>query len=310
MVVRLVSLVCFFLTATSCAHFQRLTPQQQAASNISSSFVRLHTQSTYEIYRCETGTPVPTTKDCHPLGIQITTNTGMASGGVVKHYDDYTVILTAQHVTSGFNARPRAHIGLVRAFSEIIGEPHNYRSILKLFQNGSLVARGISSRIRAFASNDQDYLVDGIKCHPTLDMCFIRTEGRIEGVEPLEISEDSPVIGDEVLCAQGPFGYAIPGMMVPIFRGTYSGSTPRTGPDEPRDYYTFPVSPGSSGSLITTLGGQIIGIVTAFMHGPICANDAPCQLMSSGITTSVPHSEIVAFFNTLLIANQTHQEKK
>ena len=298
MIVRLVSIVCFSITLVSCAHLPRhTTPQQQVASNISTSFVRVHTYSTYEMYQCEEAA-----RGCVPIGMQITTTGGVASGGIVKHYDDYTIVLTAQHVVSRFNTSPRPSSNVIRAFSEIMGMP--YDEVLSAFQAGLLVAHGINTSITVVASDGAEYPINGIRCHDSLDTCFAKTSSRINGIEPLVVAETSPSVGDIVTCAQAPFGYAIPGLMVPIFMGIYSGHTPEAQGETQKDYYTFPVAPGSSGSLIVNDQGQVIGLVTAFMYGPLCMGNSGCQILSSGITTSVPHADIQEFFNHLLTSNQ------
>lgn len=297
MIVRLVSTICFSIALLSCAHLPRHTTPQQVASNISASFVRVHTYSTYEMYQCEAPA-----QGCVPIGLQITTTSGVASGGIVKHYDDYTVVLTAQHVVSGFNTAPRPSGNVIRAFAEIMGAP--YDEVLAAFRSDLLFAHGLKTNVTIVASDSAEYPIIGIRCHETLDMCFARTASRVNNVEPLTIADSRPIIGDTVTCAQAPFGYAIPGLMVPIFMGTYSGHTPEVGTDTQKDYYTFPVAPGSSGSLIVNQHGQIVGLVTAFMYGPLCMGANDCQVLSSGITTSVPYSDIQEFFNQLLALNQ------
>ncbi len=296
-IVRLVSTVFFAIALISCAHIPHSTPQRQVVNNISSSFVRVHTYSTYEIYQCEASR-----QNCNSVGLQITTTSGVASGGIIKQYEDYTVVLTARHVLSRFNTLPRPTGNVVRAFSEIVGMPYN--EALLAFQAGILFAKGINTKVTVAASDGAEYHISGIRCDERLDMCFARTDTKINNVEPLVIAPEGPAPGDPVLCAQGPFGYAIPGLMVPVFAGIYSGHTPATEHDLPRDYYTFPVAPGSSGSLIVNSRGHVIGIVTAFMYGPLCMGNENCQVLSSGITTSVPHSNIQEFFNQLLELNQ------
>ena len=132
---------------------------------------------------------------------------------------------------------------------------------------------------------------------------FAKTSSKIEDVVPLTMSDSQPIVGDRVFCAQGPFGYAIPGMMVPLFEGIYSGHTPPTSGTPPQDYYTFPVAPGSSGSLIVNQQGEVVGVVTSFMYGPLCSATG-CQAFSSGITVSVAYTDVQQFFNHLLTFNQ------
>ena len=298
--VRSLSLFCIALFTMACAHTATLTPRQRVADTITTAYVRVHTYSSYEILECESGNT-----ECRPLGLQITTSDGIGSGGIVKHYESYSVIMTAAHVVSSLNTLPsgdvRTQSNVIRAFSEIVGMPLRDASIL--FQAGRLQARGIESKVTAVASDGNEYEVNAGRCHPNLDLCFIRTIDKIEGIRPLTISDQPPIIGDNVFCAQGPFGYAIPGMMVPLFEGIYSGKTPEATGTPPQDYYTFPVAPGSSGSLIVNQQGEVVGLVTSFMYGPLCSPTG-CQAFSSGITVSVPFTDIQQFFNQLLTLNQ------
>ena len=110
---------------------------------------------------------------------------------------------------------------------------------------------------------------------------------KIKEVQPLKVSNDFPKIGDKALIASGPFGYGIPGMMVPIFEGIYSGKTP-----DKKDYYTLQVVPGSSGSLIVNSEGDVIGIVSMFITGSFCPGRLGCQVLPSGVMVSVPLSII------------------
>lgn len=300
MMIRSLSLFCIALFTMACAHTATLTPRQRVADTVTTAFVRVHTYSSYEILECESRNT-----ECRPLGLQITTSSGIGSGGIVKHYESYSVIMTAAHVISSLNTTPSGDIStqsnVIRAFSEIVGVP--LRDASTLFRAGRLQARGIDSRVTVAASDGNEYEINGGRCHPNLDVCFARTASKIENIEPLVISERPPTIGDNVFCAQGPFGYAIPGMMVPLFEGIYSGKTPKAAGTPPQDYYTFPVAPGSSGSLIVNQRGEVIGLVTSFMYGPLCSSDS-CQAFSSGITVSIPFTDIQQFFNHLLTFNQ------
>jgi hypothetical protein len=236
------------------------------------------------------------------MGLQITTTQGIGSGGVIKQYEAYSVIMTAAHVISGLNTLPSSdittHGQVIRAFSDIMGLPHE--EVTPLFQAGRLSARGISTTVTVVASNGTEYQVDGARCHSTLDVCFAKTSSRIDNVTPLVVSDEPPVIGDRMFCAQGPFGYAIPGMMVPLFEGIYSGRTPTPA----QDYYTFPVAPGSSGSLIVNQRGEVVGLVTSFMYGPLCADSHGCHAFSSGITVSIAYTDVREFFNHLITFNR------
>jgi S1-C subfamily serine protease len=280
---------------TSCAHIrQPLTPRQLVSSQISEAFVRVHISVSYEIKQCH---PKDLSR-CREIGLGITGPAGIGSGGVISHNDESSSILTATHVVSSFGQIPPSHPdaiqGVIRAYARITGTSLEIARLQ--FQSGALVAEGIETIVSVATSNGKEYRVNSIDCHPVHDVCMITTASRIEDVPTLSVSSTAPSIGDEVRCAQGPFGYAIPGMMVPLFDGVYSGQTPRVRGSLAKDYYTFPVAPGSSGSLIVNTSGQIVGIVSMFMSGPFCAdNGLGCHAMSSGITVSIPYNIVRQF---------------
>jgi hypothetical protein len=148
---------------------------------------------------------------------------------------------------------------------------------------------GISTSVTVVASNGSSYEIVGTRCLPVeeSDACLLTTSHRIPNIDPLDIALSSPEIGDSAFIASGPFGYAIPGMMVPLFEGIYSGSTP-----DNREYYTMNVTPGSSGSLIVNRHAEVTGIVSMFITGSFCPGNLGCQVIPSGIAVSVPHKII------------------
>ena len=293
MIIRLIPFLCFILTLVSCAHTMPLTPRQQTAKHITSAYVRVHTSVSYEIKRCN---PNDLTQ-CREIGLAITGPAGIGSGGIIAHSDSSSAILTATHVVSDFGARPSSNQsaiqGIIRAYAGITGTPLSLAK--QEFRRGILKAEGIETSLTIAASNGIEYKVNSIDCHSTYDICVITTSSKIESTPTLSVSHRPPVIGDKIHCAQGPFGYAIPGMMVPLFEGIYSGSTPPYRGTLAQDYYTFPVAPGSSGSLILNQQGEIMGVVSMFMSGPFCADGLGCSSMSSGITVSVPFSIVHQF---------------
>ena len=117
--IRSLSLFCIAFFTMACAHTASLTQRQRVADDITSAFVRVHTYSSYEILECESRN-----QGCRPLGIQITTTGGIGSGGVVKQYESYSVVMTARHVISRLNTTPSSDVStqtnVIRAFSEII----------------------------------------------------------------------------------------------------------------------------------------------------------------------------------------------
>jgi len=286
--------IIFSVSLFSCAHYsphhvnaidshRRATLQQ-----ITKAFIRIQVVKTYRIYAClETDVT-----QCQQI-VEMSKATGFGSGGVIEHSDESSSILTATHVVDEFGQVPSVEshniIGFLREFSRAYGmsqEELVYRLKMK-----HLRIAGVSTSVVAVAP-DNSYEVSDTNCSSRNDVCVLTTRGRIPNIVPLSISPTPPQIGDRAYIASGPFGYAIPGMMVPLFEGVYSGSTP-----DDREYYTLQVTPGSSGSLIVNLQGEVVGIVSMFITGSFCPGELGCQVLPSGIAVSVPHSVITRFLS-------------
>ena len=276
---------CFTLTflLTSCAHVRptsRLERQHSEVSqNIFQAFTRIQTVRSYDILVCsETDTSL-----CRSV-VQMSNASSFGSGGVIMHSEDSSSVLTAAHVVDEFEqlspVTPGATEGFLLEFARVAGLSHD--ELRYRLREGHLRIRGLKTVIYVVASNGNSYKVNSLNCHTGSDACVISTN-RIEDVEPLQLSEVPPQIGDRVLIASGPFGYGIPGMMVPIFEGIYSGETP-----DGKDYYTLQVVPGSSGSLIVNRQGDVVGIVSMFITGSFCPGRLGCQVLPSGVMISVP----------------------
>jgi len=88
------------------------------------------------------------------------------------------------------------------------------------------------------------------------DLCIIRIR---EKRPIIRVAKDNPDIGDKVFVAGYPIGLYQPGLLH-FFEGYFGGLDPdRTG------NYSFPSAPGSSGSAIVNVDGELVGIVSAVM---------------------------------------------
>ena len=278
----------FFLLSlaflSSCAHTSIRTNHDVSQSrdfygHISSAFIRIQTIRTYRILACS---EVNTTQ-CRVL-TEASGPAGFGSGGIIRHNVDSTDILTATHVIDEFEKAPPVDLRsvgpLLSQFSMMYGiSPDEIKYRL---QKQHLRIQGVRTTLVAVASDGKSYEVKSTDCHDSADVCLIRTN-LINDIEPLAISKNQPQMGDRSYMASGPFGYAIPGMMVPLFEGIFSGQTP-----DNKDYYTIHVTPGSSGSLIVNHRGEVIGVVSMFITGSFCPEPVGCQVLPSGITVSVP----------------------
>ena len=274
-------ILIFFLS--SCAHVRTASKVEaqriEVSQDIFQAFVRIQTVRSYEILICaEADTSVCKT------AVQMSKATSFGSGGVIRHNEQASGILTATHVIDEFDklspVTPGATEGFLLEFARAVGMSHD--ELRYRLRKRHLQIRGLKTAVHAIASDGKSYEVRSLNCHKTSDVCIVTTD-KIEGVVPIKISSNFPKIGDKVLIASGPFGYGIPGMMVPLFEGIYSGSTP-----DDRDYYTLQVVPGSSGSVIVNQDGDAVGVVSMFITGTFCPGRLGCQVLPSGIMISVP----------------------
>jgi len=294
---RLFLIVAFSISLFSCAHYSPrhanaiADHRRNTLQQITEAFVRIQVVKTYRIYAClETDT-----SQCRQI-VEMSKATGFGSGGIIGHSGSSSMVLTATHVVDEFGTPPSTElhdvIGFLREFARAYGMSQN-ELIYRLKVNHLKIA-GVATSVIAVASDGNSYEIIGTNCLPVEenDVCMLTTRTRIPGVEPLTIATRSPEVGDVAFIASGPFGYAIPGMMVPLFEGIFSGSTP-----DNREYYTLQVTPGSSGSLIVNRHGEVTGIVSMFITGSFCPGELGCQVLPSGIAVSVPHRAIKGFLS-------------
>ena len=87
-----------------------------------------------------------------------------------------------------------------------------------------------------------------------IDACMMFIEDMVSDVEEVSIASNGPEEGDKVFNIASPYGihnYNI----VPLFEGRYIGRTVED------DMYAFPAGPGSSGSMILSEKGELIGML-------------------------------------------------
>jgi len=85
------------------------------------------------------------------------------------------------------------------------------------------------------------------------DICLIYIKGLVD-VPAIKISREAPKPGEKVYNIAAPRGIWQP-HMVPLFEGMYDGSSGKYA------FYSLPANPGSSGSMILNVKGELIGVL-------------------------------------------------
>ena len=278
-----VVLTCVFLSM--CAH---IPSEHKTAVQAHSSFVIVHQIGVFRAVLCDKG------KICAPLGDPVRIKLAVGSGGVVGHVGSSTYILTAKHVVDEWNKKPRVNRQIFRSLLR------SRAAIIKKLDDKSTV-RFVGVRFEHYVdfSDGTRSLARGFDCDTRHDLCLVETPFHIK-IPHVEVSPKPPYLGQEVFSATAPFGRAIPGRAVPFFDGRYSGTDYATSRYPSNGWYTFPSVPGSSGSLILTKDGKLVGLISAMSFGRFCSPHVGCGPLPSGVTISVSYRAIVQFMNKRL----------
>jgi S1-C subfamily serine protease len=227
---------------------------------------------------------------------------GVGSGGVVGHGSSSTYILTAKHVMASLMLTPQiSNVLLERLIYEnASGTNLTSESVQKLVHEGSVRFVPVGFEYFVDFSDGVQSQVLQADCDIDNDICLIEVSHQAD-VARIVLSSIPPYVGEKVLCASAPFGQAIPELqVVPLFHGIYSGTDIKTPEYPAHSWYTFPSTPGSSGSLILNKNGELVGVVIGMSIGHFCGGDAGCAPMHSGITIAVPHFAIAEFLSKRL----------
>ena len=293
----MISRACIFallcIVFSACAH---IPIEHRTAVQAHSSFVVIHQIGIFRTEICDEG------KDCAPLGPPVKLKMGVGSGGVVGHGTSSTYVLTAKHVVASIMSAPQINNVLLERLIYNNAKDADMRpeSVQKLVNEGSVRFVPIGYEYLVDFSDGVQARVTQADCDIDNDICLIEVAHQAD-VSRILLSSVPPYIGEKVFCAAAPFGQAIPALhVVPLFHGIYSGTDIKTTAYPAHSWYTFPSSPGSSGSLILNERGELIGVVIGMSVGHFCGGDAGCAPMASGITIAVPYAAIAEFLNERL----------
>jgi len=280
------------MLSTACAHIP--ISRSTVATHAQSSFVTIQQVALYQALICEGP------GDCVPIGPPIKVLVGSGSGGVIAHQGPNTRILTAKHVVASAITHAKPIIS-PKTLNELI-----HRAAALSEDDPAWIRELVEARSVAFTGLYFEYYINfsdgttdkaiGFRCDKKHDICQVSTANLHKNIPIIKLASTGPRLGDRVYCASAPFGNAIPGHAVPYFSGLYSGTDFETSRFPAYAWYTFPASPGSSGSLILNDRGEFVGVLIGMSVGMLCT-DAGCTPMASGVTIAVPYKEVKKFLD-------------
>lgn len=181
--------------------------------------------------------------------ICVETSASEASGSSVVFLNrgGHSYILTAEHVCSPARQSDMDMFINTPQDKEVLDTISNMTLTTSITRNVSYNIMNIYGRI---AEN-----IEIINTDINNDICIMRSD-RIDGIIPVQISNTTPRIGEEVWNIAAPYG-VFDFNMVPILRGVWGGQNPQG----QAFICDLPASPGSSGSPVFNNDGELVSIV-------------------------------------------------
>ena len=244
-------LALFLVSCSSCAH---LRPDGAVMSEKRDSVGIIYSRT----FLMVSTKPGLTSTSTTPIVFSTVFSTS-GTGTVVKHSEKVSFILTAAHVCT------LAYENQIKSVFPFYSKTFYEKSFSKV--SVFFDTKGKPHEVRPFAVNK------------SYDLCIMATK-RFDAPE-VDISLEPPTPGEKAYYMGFPRGIG-GGTVVPAFTGFFSGTMKKrsaTGHDVTA--FSVPVAPGSSGSSILNVFGEIVGVI----HSYIPAFD--------NIALSAPHSKIV-----------------
>lgn len=162
----------------------------------------------------------------------------VGSGVIVRNKDNKVYVLTAGHVCSNVDSN------LLKEFESFARQQVAQIKSIKVT---------VDVRIIDFLGKSHNGVIK--KVDQKIDACLISSENI--NMPAIKHASIPPKIGEEVWNISSPYGMSYPGV-TPLVRGYFAGNIPVRGTAL---YSNMPATPGSSGSPIFNIKGELIGMI-------------------------------------------------
>ena len=117
----------------------------------------------------------------------------------------------------------------------------------------------------AITTDGRQYEAKVLSYDSEIDVCMLFIKNLNQGVEEVIISPGPPAIGEKIYNYAAPRGLFRPGMVV-LLEGRFNGNSGGVA------WYTLPAAPGSSGSMIVNIRGELVGMLhSVYVYFPMIA---------------------------------------
>jgi hypothetical protein len=219
---------------SSCVSVSQLFGEGNLFREKRRSFIKINTLTNISIIRTSSTTPDKVIEDYR---IELSSS---ASGVIVGHYNDITLVATSAHVCSMRFGRQLNHF--VPEYKD--GDP-NWHFMERPF----FVLRDLNGKKSIGVVVKLDY---------QSDLCMMIS--RKISMPPISISKHEPMIGEKYYNIAAPKGIWAP-KVVPLLEGRFLGNVKSPFTGEHSYMFSIPASGGSSGSPIINVYGSMVGLL-------------------------------------------------
>ena len=258
-IVLMMTMIAVFTACTSCITSSYLFGEGNLFRHKRRSFIKINSHKDLVIVKTSSISPYQVEED-YTLNLH-----SMASGVILSHYRDISLVTTSAHVCS-IKYGKQLNYFLPDYSPDDTSWQVLERNVFKLFD-----------------INGKRYTGVILKMDHSADLCILLTKSIPH--PHIKISTVNPLIGEKYYNVASPHG--IWGKkLVPMFEGRFIGKTKSifTGADS--YMFTIPAAGGSSGSPIINWWGELVGLLHSaynnFHHVSLSATNQQLQVLLSG----------------------------